>query len=187
MSRGQRPGMGRSPVARATATLIARRHLLGLTGGAILALGGAAATTGAEDQPPTPEMQAALLFEQINGYRQSLGLPALVRSGRLDASALAHATDMAQHNLVAHVSSDGTDPFDRIARYYPYPTWLGENVAAGFDGAAAVLAAWQASGGHNENLVQPEFRAIGLALAVNPEAAYYWFWTVDFGGQPDEG
>jgi uncharacterized protein YkwD len=42
-----------------------------------------------------------------------------------------HADDLARHNLVSHARSDGSDPFDRIARYYPHPTGLSENIAAG--------------------------------------------------------
>jgi uncharacterized protein YkwD len=132
-----------------------------------------------------PEAEAAAAIELINAYRQEHGLAPLARSRRLDEAARAHAEDMALHNLVSHASSDGTDAFDRIRQYYPYETWLGENIAAGYRRADAVVDAWRQSPGHHDNLVLGEFQAIGLALAVNQEATYHWYWACDFGGQID--
>ena len=129
----------------------------------------------------------ALLHTHINAYREEHGLPLLGRSVRLDQSADEHATDMAEHDFVSHDSSDGTDMFTRIRHYYPYETWVGENVAAGFDSATAAFQAWVESPPHQENLLRPEFWALGLACAYRDGSMYGWYWTADFGGFLDEG
>lgn len=165
------------------APVVERRRLLGSLLGVPLALalpGPAKAAVGLD--PAAEEMAAVKL---INAYRQAQGLAPLARSRRLDAAARAHAEDMARHNLISHTSSDGTDAFNRIRSFYPYETWLGENIGAGYPTASAIVGAWQGSAGHNGNLLLAEFQAIGLALAVNEAAPYRWYWACDFGGQRD--
>jgi uncharacterized protein YkwD len=140
-----------------------------------------------EEQPPALMVdEAEHLLHLINGYRQEHGLVAFGRSWRLTEAANAHSLDMAVHNQMSHVGSDGADPFARIARYYPYETWLGENIAAGFASAGELLAGWQASPHHNENLLRPEFQVVGLSCAFSQHTEYRWFWTADFGGQADD-
>jgi uncharacterized protein YkwD len=155
---------------------------VGLTG-PLVGLAGVA-RVGAEGAPAGDEIAA--LFDRLNAYRRERGLSEFGRSGRLAEAAQAHADDMARHNFLSHTSSDGTDLFDRLLRYYPYNTWLGENIAAGFSNAADVLRAWQTSAWHDENLCLPEYQVVGIGLGVNEATAYRWFWTLDFGGQPDE-
>lgn len=164
---------------------ISRRRWLTVVAGASLAL--AMPSLGPVDVAAEvdSEAEANAAVDLINAYRQEQGLSPLGRSPRLAAAALAHAEDMASHNLFSHASSDGTDAFERIRGFYPYDTWLGENIGAGYRSAAALVAAWQQSPYHNDNLLLGEFQVIGLALAINDEATYRWYWACDFGGQPD--
>lgn len=162
---------------------VSRRHLLAGLGGSLLGLAGSV-LAGAEAAAPGGEVEA--LFGLLNAYRQERGLPEFGRSGRLYEAAQVHADDMARNNFMAHTSSDGTDLFDRLRRYYPYETWMGENIAAGFSRANGVLGAWRESEAHNQNLLQPEYRVVGIGLGMNEAATYRWYWTLDFGGQPDE-
>jgi uncharacterized protein YkwD len=129
----------------------------------------------------------ALLHTHINAFREEHGLHILGRSVRLDQSADAHAVDMAQHDFIAHDSSDGTDFFTRVRHYYPYETWVGENLAAGFDSATAAFQGWVDSPPHRDNLLRPEFWALGLACAYRDGSTYGWYWVADFGGFLDEG
>jgi uncharacterized protein YkwD len=163
--------------------LIERRRLLGGLLGVPLALAWPSLGRAADEIDPLAE--AAVGVELINAYRQAQGLAPLARSRRLDEAARAHAEDMARHDRFSHTSSDGTGAFDRIRSFYPYETWLGENIGAGFRTAGAIVGAWQGSPAHNDNLLLAEFQAIGLAVAVNKAATFCWYWACDFGGQRD--
>lgn len=156
-----------------------------------LVTGLAAATTLANPRlvaaEPTPEPHDLVraVVDAINAFRTAQDREPLTLSPGLQAAAQAHADDMAHHDFVAHASSDGTSAVDRIRRYYPYNTWLGENIAAGFTDAAAAVAGWQASPRHREGLLMVEFRVVGVGVAVNEQSRYRWFWTCDLGGEQD--
>jgi len=136
-----------------------------------------------DDETTDDEVVSAL--DLINEMRQSHGLNPLAPSGRLQSAAQLHADDMAEHDFVSHTGSDGVDAIERILRYYPFNSWLGETIGAGFKSGAAVVAGWERSEPHREALMLPDFRAIGLGMAVNTRSRYRWFWTCDLGGEID--
>lgn len=162
---------------------ISRRSLLTALGASALMLSLPAGGR-AEESPLAAYLSNEIetLFWNMNGVRNLYELAHLHRSPNLDQSAFAHAADMAAHNFLAHTSSDGTDLFTRILSYYPYGTWLGENLAVGFGTGLEVLEAWRASAPHNAVLLQPEFNAVGLACVAQHESPAGWFWAADFGG-----
>ncbi|MCC6619595.1 MAG: hypothetical protein IT341_11235 [Chloroflexi bacterium] len=139
----------------------------------------------AGESAPDPHDLASAVLDAVNAFRITQDREPLTLSPGLQAAAQAHADDMARNDFVAHTSSDGTSAVERIRRYYPYNTWLGENVAAGFTNAAAVVAGWQASPRHREGLLMVEFRAAGVGVAVSEQSRYRWFWTCDLGGEQD--
>ena len=47
-----------------------------------------------------------------------------------------------------------------------------ENLSAGLDSVDQVIAQWQASSGHNANLLMPDFSRVGLARASSDRT--YW-------------
>jgi len=122
----------------------------------------------------------------INQYRQANGKGTLKISSALTTAAQLHSEDMAAHNYFSHTSLDGRTYVDRIrAAGYNYNTYLGENIAAGFDTAQKVFDAWKASPGHNENMLNPNYVVIGIGLVYNGSSTYGWYWTTDFGGYDD--
>ncbi len=127
--------------------------------------------------------QELAFLSLINGYRQQNGLLPLTLSASLSSAALGHSEDMAVHNFFSHTSSDGSTPWDRIrAAGYTYSTWLGENIAAGYNDAQSVFNAWRASPDHNANMLDPNYRAIGISRYYGASSSYGWYWTTDFGG-----
>lgn len=123
----------------------------------------------------------------INNYRASNGLPRLNMSNPLYVASENHSYDMGINNYFSHNSQDGRTPWDRIrAAGYGYNTWLGENIAAGYTSAETVFEAWRNSPGHNANMLNGNFNAIGIGL-VHVQGSYYgWYWTTDFGGISDD-
>jgi uncharacterized protein YkwD len=128
----------------------------------------------------------------INDYRVGLGLSPLLVSDMLSESSDRHNSDMAKYGFFSHYTqaSDwfaaGASPWDRMAASgYDYNTWMGENIAAGYSTAAAVFAAWKSSPDHNDNMVDPNFKVIGVSLVYESGATYHYYWTTDFGGYVD--
>lgn len=127
-------------------------------------------------------------LELINRYRQENGIAPLKISNTLTKAAQLHSEDMANQNYFSHTSLDGRTFVDRMRQTgYKYNTWLGENIAAGYDTAQSVFDAWKNSPGHNANMLNPDFVVIGIGIAYNSSSTYCWYWTTDFGGYDDTG
>jgi hypothetical protein len=93
------------------------------------------------------------------------------------------ANDMAIKNNFSHTDSLGRNPFQRMdALGYDYNTWKGENLAAGTDDPQAVFDQWRNSALHNENLLKPEYIAVGLAGGYSESSTYKWYWALELGG-----
>ncbi|TET95402.1 MAG: hypothetical protein E3J29_06945, partial [Dehalococcoidia bacterium] len=128
------------------------------------------------------EEQAFLTL--INNYRQANGLGSLSLNGELNAAADWMSNDMAAKDYFSHTDSLGRDPFQRMADFgYGYNTWKGENLAAGVDAAQAALDLWKGSPGHDANMLNPNFKVIGIARAYGDGTTYGWYWSTEFGGQ----
>jgi uncharacterized protein YkwD len=75
---------------------------------------------------------------------------------------------------MSHVGTDGSNPGTRIQRS-GYPVWMwGENVAAGYGDATAVMGGWMASPGHRDNILNGNFVEIGVGLAYAADGTPYW-------------
>ena len=112
----------------------------------------------------------------LNGERADRGLTALRLNDRLQRAALAHGGDMVEHLYFSHDGRDGSHPAERI-RAAGYLSsgggWrIGENLAWGTGDLAtpkAIMAAWMASAGHRENILEPRYREVGIGVvAGNP-------------------
>jgi uncharacterized protein YkwD len=128
----------------------------------------------------------------INQYRQTNGLGPLLLSDMVSDASAKHDLDMGKYKFFDHITkaSDyyavGATPWDRMAASgYTYNTYLGENIAAGYATAAAVFQAWKNSSGHNANMLNSNYKVIGIALRVVSGSPYGSYWTTDFGGYVD--
>jgi len=119
----------------------------------------------------------------INAYRVSKGLRPLRLNHKLTMAALEHSRDLARHDRISHYGSDGSDPLLRVQRA-GYPVYLAaENVGTGQASFSEVMAAWEKSPGHNENLLLKGAREMGMALVVAPGTEYKTFWTLVLGSR----
>jgi uncharacterized protein YkwD/plastocyanin len=100
----------------------------------------------------------------VNEYREDNGMPPVAISASLTTAANVHATDMAENDFVEHTGSDGSSPAQRAyAAGYPRTGGVGENIATGTTANDAMFG-WRGSlTGHNENMLQPYWKAIGVA------------------------
>jgi len=107
-----------------------------------------------------------VLARMLAAARSAAGLGALVRDGRLDAVARAHARQMAAARELAHDLGDG-DPSERLRREDLDAHALGENLAHAPTVSLAHRALWR-SLSHRMNLLRPDFDRVGLAVVRDP-------------------
>lgn len=135
-----------------------------------------------------PDAQEAAFLGLINQYRAENGLAAVALSAKLGAAADHHSIDMAKTGFFSHTFKDGTTWSKNIANHgYSTNTYTGENIAAGYADAASVFAMWKNSRGHNANMLNPNFTAIGIGREYGKSTRYGWYWTTTFGGIVDGG
>jgi uncharacterized protein YkwD len=134
-----------------------------------------------------PDSQEWAFLSLINDYRTQNGLPTLTLSRALGAAAEQHSRDMANENYFNHTLSDGTSWSDNIRNHgYDADTALGENIAAGRSAASDVFNLWLNSTTHRQNMLNPDFVAIGIGRASNSDSTFVWYWTTTFGGKADD-
>lgn len=140
----------------------------------------------------TWQTEGQKLLEQINAARaqsrqcgaQSLAAaPPLTWNDTLATAAETHTRAMANQNYFGHRDRDGRTPSDRAELAGYVGLQIGENIAAGQDTARKVLDGWLASPGHCANLMNPQFRELGAAYAVDPKSDAGIYWTALFGAQ----
>lgn len=134
------------------------------------------------------------IVEHTNAERTAEGLPALVESQKLSASAALKAQDILDKQYFEHVSPDGTGIGDLAGAVgYEY-ILIGENLALGnFEDDAAIVTAWMDSPGHRENIMHKSYTQIGIGLTRgNFEGNEVWVAVQHFGkpksdcSEPDE-
>jgi uncharacterized protein YkwD len=123
------------------------------------------------------------LLTLINNYRSANGVKALVPDQRLGAAAEHHALDMALTWTFSHTQSDGTTWYQNLTNHGYTVTPRGENLAWGYTSAQRTFDAWKGSPGHNANMLNASYGAIGLSLVINGEGDSHeeWAWANTFG------
>jgi uncharacterized protein YkwD len=118
----------------------------------------------------------ARVVELVNNERSKAGCAPLTMNDKLTKAAQDHSKDMAGHRNMSHTGSDGSEPGERITRAgYNWSTY-GENVAHGYATPEPVMESWMSSPGHKRNILNCNFKEIGVGL-VQPGN----YWTQDFG------
>lgn len=109
---------------------------------------------------------------------QSFGpAPPLTLSGTLAGVALGHANDMAVHDYFEHQDLSGQSPADRVRAAGYREKLVGENIAYGPKSVEEAVRGWLASPGHCENIMDPRFVQMGLALAPGRASRRGLFWV----------
>ncbi|MEL7301229.1 MAG: CAP domain-containing protein [Pseudomonadota bacterium] len=121
-----------------------------------------------------PDGDAGLrVISLTNAYRASLGRAPLAGDAELARAATIHACDLAASGRFSHQGSDGSNVGDR-ARTAGYAwAFIAENIAKGQPSAASVLSSWRSSSGHNDNLLDPAAREIGVASVPSPDGTLW--------------
>lgn len=104
------------------------------------------------------------VIELTNQKRAELGLAPLNNNELLNEVARRKAADMFAFNYWAHTSPSGRTPWDFFKEVgYKY-IYAGENLARDFMNSEGVVEAWMNSPSHRDNIVNPNYKEIGLAV-----------------------
>lgn len=106
----------------------------------------------------------------VNNWRIQFGCAPISLDSRLNRASQAHSADMAANNYYSHTSQDGRSYMDRA---YAEGYWMpgGENLARGPRTAEEVMNAWMNSSSNRANILNCNFRTMGVGLAG---PGYYW-------------
>lgn len=128
------------------------------------------------------ERVRAEILAAVNAERKKTGAPPLRSNSLLDKAAQRHAQDMLARGYFAHQSPAGTTVRER-AREAGYD-WraIGENIAEGQFSVDEVMRTWMNSPGHRRNILDPNFRELGVGLALGRSGSgYRVLWAQAFG------
>ncbi|MCW2926310.1 MAG: hypothetical protein JWM86_278 [Thermoleophilia bacterium] len=125
-------------------------------------------TGGVEDHPWEQRV-----LELVNAERAKAGLVALAYDAQLDAAAEGHTARQAAVGVMAHDGIGDGDPGSRIRATGFTRAW-GENVATGQLSPEQVVAEWMASPGHRRNIMDPDFRRLGVSAGQSTTGRTYW-------------
>ncbi len=127
----------------------------------------------------------------LNGERAASGLPSLRTEATLEGVADGYSLAMVLQNVFAHVLPDGRTLAQRLSGYTSgSDVWaIGENLAYGESIQAtprATMIAWMNSPGHRVNIMNGDFREVGIGIvsgtpiaSTRPSATY----TTNFGSR----
>ena len=104
------------------------------------------------------------IIELTNQERAKVGAPALTLNSLLTEAALRKGGDMFAFNYWAHNSPSGRDPWSFFLEVGYRYLYAGENLARDFANPEGVVQAWMASPTHRDNILNPKYREIGVAV-----------------------
>ena len=139
---------------------------------------------------PDSESAGKAILETVNAARATARtcgnqrFPAarqVAWNGTLGDAALVHSRDMAEHRYFSHKGRDGRGAAERALQAGYRWLRIGENIAAGQNSPADVVAGWLSSPGHCANIMQAGFTEMGAAYAIrHSRTGERVYWTQVF-------
>ncbi|MFE9441354.1 CAP domain-containing protein [Streptomyces sp. NPDC006602] len=120
---------------------------------------------------------AVEVLKLVNEERAKVGCSAVAANSALADLAQSFSEDMAGRGFFDHTNPDGLSPWDRAAKA-GITDLGGENIARGQADAAAVMEAWMNSPGHKANILNCDFKTLGVGAHLGSGGPW---WTQDFG------
>ncbi|MBP9867272.1 MAG: CAP domain-containing protein [Candidatus Pacebacteria bacterium] len=133
------------------------------------------------------EIAASVLIDLTNEDRIASNQPALLRNSKLDTAAQLKGEDMVSKQYFSHDSPEGVTPwfwFRKVGYNFLY---AGENLAINFTDAKDVEEAWLNSPKHRANIMNVQFREIGMATVQGFYNNYPTIYIVQMFGTPAYG
>ena len=118
--------------------------------------------------PDLLKEQSNKIINLTNGVRTANNLAELKESQVLNRAAYAKASDMVLQQYFAHIGPDKKSLASWLkSAGYRYEV-AGENLAMGFSTPEEVMGAWKKSQTHYANIIDPDFKEIGVGAVSGP-------------------
>ncbi|MHB9858787.1 CAP domain-containing protein [Streptomyces sp. YIM S03343] len=130
--------------------------------------------------PVTVSAEAAAeaeVLRLVNEQRAKVGCSAVAANSSLTTLAEKFSVAMDEQNFFDHTDPSGATPWDRASKL-GISNLGGENIARGQADAAAVMDAWMNSAGHRANILNCDFKTLGVGVHYGSGGPW---WTQDFG------
>lgn len=121
-----------------------------------------------------------LVYDLTNSMRKRNGLPTLAWSSTAAKAARKHSTDMANNNYFNHYNLYGKSPGDRLREEGIYYKNMSENIIAGYGGAIISTHGWFNSPEHRENILNKDYRCLGVGYTYQEESHFKTYITQMF-------
>ncbi|WP_405190028.1 CAP domain-containing protein [Streptomyces anulatus] len=126
---------------------------------------------------PTDASARSEVLSLVNQERAKVGCSPLSTSAPLTSLAQNFSEDMAARGFFDHTDPDGDTPWDRAAQ--AGVQGLGaENIARGQADAQAVMEGWMNSEGHRANILNCDYKTIGIGMHEGSGGPW---WVQNFG------
>lgn len=115
----------------------------------------------------------------VNIERENAGLRPLEMA---DTNLIAAAQERAQEisNKFSHTRPNGSSCFTALDEHNVRYSYCGENIAAGQQTPEAVVNSWMNSPGHRANILNPNYRKIGIGYCYSLNGGYSHYWVQMF-------
>ncbi|WP_018751316.1 CAP domain-containing protein [Paenibacillus sanguinis] len=119
---------------------------------------------------------ASKVVALINKERRTVGLQPLMVHTNLTNMAKIKAIDMYNNRYFNHISPKYGSPFEMMDAFGISYKYAGENLGKGQRSAEEVVKDWMNSPGHQKNILNPDFKLIGVGY-------YNGHWAQEFIGK----
>lgn len=126
----------------------------------------------------------AIIVDLTNEERSEESLVNLRRNPTLDVAAQLKAEHMAENQYFAHYSPDGVSPWHWFGEANYNFVHAGENLAIHFTDSSEVVTAWMNSPTHRANILNGEYREIGIGIAEGTYDGFQTIYVVQLFGTP---
>ncbi len=128
-----------------------------------------------DELPDTPQANDSLegqVIDLVNKYRAQNGLSSLSydKGAACAASIRAKETE----TYFSHTRPNGSRCFTALDECGVSYLGAGENIAMGQTSAESVMTDWMNSEGHRENILNPNFKKIGVGVHKGSDGRLYW-------------
>lgn len=132
-----------------------------------------------EPEATVPSVSGILPIEMevinlVNIERQKEGLAPLNPSSALSNVARKKSEDMAVNNYFSHTSPTYGSSSNMMRTFGINSSYSGENIAKGQLSAQSVVRGWMNSSGHRDNIMNPNFKTIGVGYYQSSNGTNLW-------------
>lgn len=115
------------------------------------------------------------VVELVNQRRAEAGLAPVTVNVSLMSCAQQYSEVQSMQAGISHTGPDGSNPGQRLTRCGYRWRYYGEDLAAGFNNADAVMNAWMNSPSHRKVIMNPKYKEIGLGYAYRADDPGQYF------------